>query len=68
MGTCPRLAGSAGAPALRLGWQETSQPIDQGLLLARDPILFYDEVPLYESELDDNGVASLSVKVGLQPC
>ena len=31
--------------------------------MARDPILFYDEVPLYESELDDNGVASLSVKV-----
>ena len=41
------------------------QPIDKGLLLARDPILFYTEVPLYESELDDNGVACLTVKVDL---
>lgn len=31
--------------------------------MARDPILFYDEVPLYESELDDNGVSQLTVKV-----
>lgn len=31
--------------------------------MARDPILFYDEIPLYESELDDNGVSQLSVKV-----
>ena len=33
--------------------------------MARDPILFYDEIPLYESELDDNGVSQLLVKV---PC
>ena len=33
------------------------------LLTARDPILFYAEVPLYESELDDNGSSQLSVKV-----
>ena len=23
--------------------------------MERDPILFFDEVPLYESDLDDNG-------------
>ena len=38
--------------------------MDKVLLMARDPILFYDDVPLYESELDDNGASQLSVKVG----
>lgn len=33
------------------------------LLKRRDPILFADEVVLYESELDDNGISMLSVKV-----
>ncbi|CAP68883.1 uncharacterized protein PODANS_7_8490 [Podospora anserina S mat+] len=33
------------------------------LLQRRDPILFADEVVLYESELDDNGVSVLTVKV-----
>ncbi|KAH9433728.1 hypothetical protein MCOR02_005773 [Pyricularia oryzae] len=33
------------------------------LLKRRDPILFFDEVVLYESELDDNGVSIFSVKV-----
>ena len=44
-------------------WESSSEAIDKGLLMARDPILFYDEVPLYESELDDNGVSQLVVKV-----
>ncbi|KAK4169524.1 TIP41-like protein [Cladorrhinum sp. PSN259] len=33
------------------------------LLKRRDPILFADEVVLYESELDDNGISALTVKV-----
>lgn len=33
------------------------------LLKRRDPILFADEVVLYESELDDNGISLLSVKL-----
>ncbi|TDZ60709.1 TIP41-like protein [Colletotrichum trifolii] len=33
------------------------------LLKRRDPILFFDEVMLYESELDDNGISVFSVKV-----
>ncbi|KAJ4402362.1 Tap42 interacting protein [Gnomoniopsis sp. IMI 355080] len=33
------------------------------LLKRRDPILFFDEVVLFESELDDNGVSIYSVKV-----
>ena len=32
--------------------------------MERDPILFYDEVPLYESDLDDNGVIMVTAKVG----
>ena len=47
----------------RLGWKESSQRIDKGMLMSRDPILFYAEVPLYVSELDDNGASQLSVKV-----
>ena len=43
-------------------WQPCDEQLDKALLLARDPILFYDEVLLYESELDDNGASQLCVK------
>eukprot|EP00892_Ulva_mutabilis_P009846 jgi/Ulvmu1/7233/UM035_0020.1 len=43
----------------------TDDRIDRSLLLERAPILFSAEVPLYESEMDDNGVSSCTVKVGL---
>ncbi|KAK6210401.1 hypothetical protein QIS74_11985 [Colletotrichum tabaci] len=33
------------------------------LLKRRDPILFFDDVVLFESELDDNGISIVSVKV-----
>lgn len=33
------------------------------LLKRRDPILFFDEVVLFESELDDNGISIFSCKV-----
>jgi type 2A phosphatase activator TIP41 len=41
----------------------TSSQIPLELLKRRDPILFFDEVMLYESELDDNGISVFSVKV-----
>lgn len=41
----------------------TTAEIPIELLKRRDPILFFDEVMLYESELDDNGISVLSVKV-----
>lgn len=41
----------------------STKPIPLELLKRRDPILFFDEVMLYESELDDNGISVLSVKV-----
>ncbi|KAI0389995.1 TIP41-like family-domain-containing protein [Xylariaceae sp. FL0594] len=45
-----------------LTFAPTDQPIPVELLKRRDPILFYDEVVLYESELDDNGISVLTVK------
>ncbi|KAH8889544.1 TIP41-domain-containing protein [Thozetella sp. PMI_491] len=44
-----------------LGPSQTPIPLE--LLKRRDPILFFDEVMLYESELDDNGISMVSVKV-----
>ncbi|KAI0180960.1 TIP41-domain-containing protein [Hypoxylon sp. FL1284] len=46
-----------------LDFSLTDEPIPIELLKRRDPILFFDEVTLYESELDDNGVSAYSVKV-----
>lgn len=42
---------------------EKKKQIPLELLKRRDPILFFDEVVLFESELDDNGVSIYSVKV-----
>ncbi|KAI1144479.1 TIP41-domain-containing protein [Hypoxylon sp. FL0543] len=47
----------------RLVFKPTDKPIPIELLKRRDPILFFDEVMLYESELDDNGISVFSVKV-----
>ncbi|KAJ4170191.1 Tap42 interacting protein [Fusarium falciforme] len=41
----------------------TDQAIPIELLKRRDPMIFFDEVMLYESELDDNGISIFSVKV-----
>ncbi|KAI1078458.1 TIP41-like family-domain-containing protein [Whalleya microplaca] len=41
----------------------TRTPIPLELLKRRDPILFFDDVMLYESELDDNGTSVFSAKV-----
>ena len=40
-----------------------SDAIDYALLRLPEQILFYDEVILYEDELDDNGCAKLSAKI-----
>lgn len=40
-------------------------PLDK--LKRQDPILFFDEVVLYEDELSDNGLSILSVKVRVMP-
>ncbi|CBF70793.1 protein jipA [Aspergillus nidulans FGSC A4] len=44
-------------------FEETSKPIPIELLKRPDPILFFDEVILYEDELADNGITMLSCKI-----
>jgi type 2A phosphatase activator TIP41 len=59
---------AAGPRAALPAWQPTAQQADRALLLSRDePILFFADVPLYESELDDNGCSQLGVKVRVMP-
>ena len=45
----------------------TSERIDYEKLKRREKILFFDEVILYEDELDDNGSAVLNVKIRVMP-
>jgi type 2A phosphatase activator TIP41 len=44
-------------------FQKSSEQIDQNKLMQKDPIIFYDDVILYEDELGDNGCALLHVRV-----
>ena len=48
-------------------WEATSDQMDRTLLTNRDPILFFEELLLYESELEDNGLSTLSVKIRVMP-
>ncbi|KAL9270727.1 TIP41-like protein [Drosera capensis] len=50
-----------------LKWEDTVERIDLVGLAAKEPILFYDEVVLYEDELADNGISLLTVKVRVMP-
>ena len=47
--------------------REDAEPIPIELLKRPDPILFFEEAVLYESELDDNGISILSCKVRVMP-
>lgn len=48
-------------------FEKTEQRIERSLLLERAPILFSAEIPLYESEMDDNGVCSCTVRIRVMP-
>lgn len=48
-------------------FEDTTKPIPIELLKRPDPILFFDEVVLYEDELADNGIAMLSCKIRVMP-
>nr|UVK35481.1 TIP41-like family protein [Gleditsia microphylla] len=50
-----------------LKWEDCKEQIDVVALASKEPILFYDEVVLYEDELADNGVSLLTVKVRVMP-
>ncbi|EGG20972.1 hypothetical protein DFA_00841 [Cavenderia fasciculata] len=44
-------------------FENTTEQIDVEKLKRPDPILFYDEVTLFEDELADNGISILSIKI-----
>lgn len=48
-----------------LGPSDVEIPIE--LLKRPDPILFFDDVMLYEDELADNGISMLSCKIRVMP-
>ncbi|KAL4446807.1 hypothetical protein ABPG77_008051 [Micractinium sp. CCAP 211/92] len=48
-------------------WEPSGDAIPRALLTSRDPILYYDELPLYESELDDHGSSRVTLKVRVMP-
>ena len=48
-------------------FEETQKSIPIELLKRPDPILFFDEVILYEDELADNGITMLSCKIRVMP-
>ncbi|KAK3149269.1 hypothetical protein QOZ80_3AG0215140 [Eleusine coracana subsp. coracana] len=58
-------AGSDGCNTLH--WEDTDERIDLVALSAKEPILFYDEVILYEDELADSGISFLTVRVRVMP-
>lgn len=50
-----------------LQWVICKEKIDLVTLALKEPILFYDEIILYEDELADNGISLLTVKVRVMP-
>ena len=58
--TCPQLEAEDSG-------QGSQKEIPLELLKRPDPILFFDDVILYEDELADNGIAMLSVKIRVMP-
>ncbi|KAF7061033.1 hypothetical protein CFC21_067763 [Triticum aestivum] len=50
-----------------LCWEDTDDRIDLVALSAKEPILFYDEVILYEDELADSGISFLTARVRVMP-
>jgi type 2A phosphatase activator TIP41 len=52
---------------LEKGLEMTYAKIDVNELKKPDPILFFDEITLFDDELDDNGLARLNIKVRVMP-
>lgn len=48
-------------------FEPSTSPIPLELLKRPDPILFFDEVMLYEDEMADNGITLLSCKIRVMP-
>ena len=47
--------------------ESTDQQLDLEKLKRQEPILFYDELTLYEDELADNGMSTLTLKIRCMP-
>ena len=54
-------------PTDQLQFEQGSRPIPLELLKRPDPIMFFDELVLYEDEMADNGITMLSCKVRVMP-
>lgn len=52
---------------VNLEWEDCEEQIDLVALSTKEPILFYDDVVLYEDELADSGVSLLTVKARVMP-
>ncbi|KAM6983782.1 TIP41-like protein [Tautogolabrus adspersus] len=52
---------------MQMGVTKTSERIDLEKLKAREQIMFFDEVLLFEDELHDHGVSMISVKIRVMP-
>jgi type 2A phosphatase activator TIP41 len=48
-------------------FEPSTVPIPVELLRRPDPIMFFDDVMLYEDELADNGISMLSCKIRVMP-
>ncbi|KAL6209880.1 hypothetical protein ACLB2K_020819 [Fragaria x ananassa] len=59
--------GEVSKETCNLNWEDCKEKLDVVALASKEPILFYDEVVLYEDELADNGVSLLTVKVRVMP-
>ena len=53
--------------SLSPAFETTTKPIPLELLKRPDPILFFDEVILYEDEMADNGITMYSCKIRVMP-
>jgi type 2A phosphatase activator TIP41 len=49
------------------GIESTDQSLNIEKLKLQEPILFYDELTLYEDELADNGISTLTLKIRCMP-
>ena len=51
----------------KVTFEPSTTPIPLELLKRPDPILFFDEVMLFEDEMADNGITMLSCKIRVMP-
>lgn len=66
-GTLSSTSASPSADTPPPTFEPTATPLPLHLLTLPDPILFFDDVVLYEDELADNGTALFSVKIRVMP-